>query len=230
YHEAGHALIARMLPNADPVHKISIVARGMSLGHTRQLPVEDRYLVSRSQFRDMLATLLGGHTAEELTFKEVTTGASDDIKRATDWAHRMVTDYGMSEILGPRTFGDKQELVFLGREISEQKDYGEKTANIIDEEINKLIIEARETARRILTENSAKLKTLAEALIAKETIEGAELDTLFGDGPAKPAAPHPKPTDAPATIEPQSQAETAGTPKKAPVPKLIPEQRPAAQS
>ncbi|MDD4859108.1 MAG: ATP-dependent zinc metalloprotease FtsH, partial [Dehalococcoidales bacterium] len=118
YHEAGHALIARMLPNADPVHKISIVARGMSLGHTRQLPVEDRYLVSRSQFRDMLATLLGGHTAEELTFKEVTTGASDDIKRATDWAHRMVTDYGMSEILGPRTFGDKQELVFLGREIS----------------------------------------------------------------------------------------------------------------
>ncbi len=228
YHEAGHALVARTLPNADPVHKISIVARGMSLGHTKQLPTEDRYLVSRSQFRDMLATLLGGHTAEELTFNEVTTGASDDIKRATDWARRMVTDFGMSDRLGPRTFGDKQELIFLGREISEQKDYGDKVADIIDEEINKLIMEACETARRILTENKPKLKLLADALIAKETIEGEELEALFSEvTPAKP----PKKvqvTDIPAPIEPVAGAEPAPTPKKAPtVPKFVPEQRPA---
>jgi cell division protease FtsH len=121
-----------MLPNAAPVHKISIVARGMSLGHTRQLPTEDRYLMTRSQFQDMLSTLLGGRIAEELTFGEISTGASDDIRRATDLAHKMVTDYGMSDKLGTRTFGNKQEMVFLGREISEQRDYGDDIANIID--------------------------------------------------------------------------------------------------
>jgi cell division protease FtsH len=178
YHEVGHALVAKMLPNADPVHKISIVARGMTLGQTRQLP-EDRYLMSRAQLQDMIATLLGGHTAEKLVFNEVTTGAYDDIKRATEYARRMVTDFGMSDKLGPRTFGDKQELVFLGREISEQKDYGEKVADAIDAEVNKIIQQAQETAKEILTKNRAKLELIAQKLIAEETLEGEELEALF---------------------------------------------------
>jgi cell division protease FtsH len=179
YHEVGHALVAKMLPNADPVHKISIVARGMTLGHTRQLPIEDRYLMSRAQLQDMIATLLGGHTAEKLVFNEVTTGAYDDIKRATEYARKMVTDFGMSDKLGPRTFGDKQEMVFLGREISEQKDYGDKLADAIDTEINRIIQQARDTAKEILTKNRSKLDLIAKKLIAEETLEGEELEALF---------------------------------------------------
>ena len=181
YHEAGHALVAKMLPNVDPVHKISIVARGMSLGHTRQLPTEDRYLTTHSQIRDMVATLLGGYTAEKLTFNEVTTGAYDDIKRATELARKMVTDFGMSDKLGPRTFGDKQELVFLGREISEQKDYGDKVANAIDEEVHKIIEHAHGVAKKILTENKPRLVHIAEKLVTEETVEGKKLEKLFGE-------------------------------------------------
>ncbi|MBA7494066.1 ATP-dependent zinc metalloprotease FtsH [subsurface metagenome] len=181
YHEAGHALVAKMLPNADPVHKISIVARGMMGGYTRLLPAEDRYLMTRSQIREMVATFLGGYAAEKLTFDEVTTGAYDDIKRATELARKMVTDYGMSDELGPRTFGDKQELVFLGREISEQKDYGDRVADAIDEEVGKIIQQARETAEKILTENKPTLVLLAEKLVIQETIEGEELEALFNE-------------------------------------------------
>ncbi len=181
YHEAGHALVAKMLPNVDPVHKISIVARGMSLGHTRQLPTEDRYLTTHSQIRDMVATLLGGYTAEKLTFNEVTTGAYDDIKRATELARKMITDFGMSDKLGPRTFGDKQELIFLGREISEQKDYGDKIANAIDEEVHNIIEQAYEVAKKILTENKPRLVHIAEKLVTEETVEGKKLEKLFGE-------------------------------------------------
>ena len=181
YHEAGHALVARMSPNADPLHKISIVARGMSLGHTRQLPTEDRYLLTRSQFKDMLATLLGGRIAEELVFGEISTGASDDIRRATDLAHKMVTDYGMSDKLGTRTFGNKHEMVFLGREISEQRDYGDDIANIIDEEVHNIVQTAYDTARDILENNRDRLTHIAQRLIAKETIEPDELDKLFNE-------------------------------------------------
>jgi cell division protease FtsH len=228
YHEAGHALVARMLPNADPVHKISIVARGMSLGYTKQLPTEDRYLVSRSQSRDMLATLLGGRTAEQLIFKEITTGASDDIKRATDWARRMVTDYGMSDRLGPRTFGDKQELVFLGREIAEQKDYGDKVADIIDEEVNKLIQDAYETATKILTENKSKLKLLARKLIEKETLEGEEMESFFKTLSLPGPKRRIKKTDIPAPIQPVPESEPVPQLKKVPgVPQLVPKQTPA---
>ncbi len=190
YHEAGHAMVARMLPNADPVHKVSIVARGMSLGHTRQLPTEDRYMLTRSQFLDMIATLLAGHTAEELVFKETSTGAADDIKRATDFARRMVTDYGMSASLGPRTFGDRQELIFLGREISEQRDYSEKIAEQIDEEVHKIIETAYQIARQTLADNMALLKRIAEALLEKETLEFDELEDLMKDV-APPKAPPP---------------------------------------
>jgi cell division protease FtsH len=204
YHEAGHALVARMSPNADPVHKISIVARGMSLGHTRQLPTEDRYLLTRSQFKDMLATLLGGRIAEEITFGEISTGASDDIRRATDLAHKMVTDYGMSDKLGTRTFGNKQEMVFLGREISEQRDYGDDIANIIDEEVHNIVQTAYDTARDILIKHKDRLAHIAQRLIAKETIEPDELEKLFTEpmdtietGAQEPPVSNPTPDTVP---------------------------------
>jgi len=226
YHEAGHALVARMLPNSDPVHKISIVARGMSLGHTKQLPIEDRYLTTRSQIEDMVATFLGGHTAEKLTFDEVTTGAYDDIKRATELARRMVTDFGMSDKLGPRTFGDRQELVFLGREISEQKDYGDKVADAIDEEVNHIIQHAQETAEKVLTENRPKLVQIAQKLIADETVEGKELEALF-DEPVPSPVSETKAAPAPAPAPVAAENKTKPVPKKArtmlpPLPKQAP--------
>ncbi len=228
YHEAGHALVARMLPNADPVHKISIVARGMSLGHTKQLPIEDRYLTSSSQIKDMIATLLGGHTAEELIFDEITTGASDDIKRATSLARRMVTDFGMSDKLGPRTFGDRQELVFLGREISEQKDYGDKIADAIDEEVHGIIERAKETARNILTDNQPKLELLAKTLIARETLEGEELEKVFEESAPQKRARKTKKEPKPVPVEPLAELERDSKPKTVPpVPHLVPEQNPA---
>jgi len=188
HHEAGHALVARMLPNADPVHKVSIIARGTMGGYTRLLPTEDRYLWTRSQFNDMLATMLAGHGAEDLTFGEMTTGSESDIEQATKIARRMVMEYGMSDRLGPRTFGRREELVFLGREVSEQKDYSEKTAEEIDEEVQGLIQRAYVVAKEILTQNRAKLVQVAEALIANETIEGEELEELFNK-PVEEAAP-----------------------------------------
>ncbi len=193
YHESGHALVAKMLPNADPVHKISIVARGITGGYTRLLPTEDRYLLTRSQFNDLLATLLAGHTAEELIFNEITTGAQNDIEEATKLARKMVTEYGMSDNLGPRTFGHREEMVFLGREISEQRNYSEKVAKQIDEEIRTIIKHAHDVARKILTENKPKLVQIAESLITQETLESDALEALFN----KPT-PSP-PLEAPAT-------------------------------
>jgi cell division protease FtsH len=229
YHEAGHALVSRMLPNADPVHKISIVARGMIGGYTKQLPVEDRYLHSRSYMKDMLAYALGGRAAEEIIFNEITDGAKSDIERATKLARAMVTDYGMSEKLGPRTFGHKEEMVFLGREISEQRDYSEEVARMIDEEVQSIIETAHKTARTILTKNRKKLERLAQELITKETLEGAELETLFGDlGLAKPTPPVKK-TTVPVPVKPVAEGEQVVRPKKAPaVPRLVPKQTPAA--
>ncbi len=179
YHESGHALVAKTLPNADAVHKISIIARGLTGGYTRLLPAEDRYIWTRSQFNDTLATLLGGHCAEVLIFGEMTTGPESDIEQATKIARKMVTEYGMSSKLGPRTFGRREEMVFLGREVSEQKDYGDKIADEIDLEVDKLIQHAYSVANDILTKNRGKLVQLAEALISSETIEGEELETLF---------------------------------------------------
>jgi len=223
YHESGHALVARMLPNADPVHKISIVARGMMGGYTRLLPTEYRYMLTRSQFKDMLATMLAGHTAEELIFNEMTTGSQNDIEQATKLARKMVTDYGMSDKLGPRTFGHKEEMVFLGREISEQRDYSEKVAQEIDEEVHSIIQHAYETAKRILTENKPKLVQISERLIAQETLEGEELDALFNESVPSPQ-PEAKVTPAPVPAEATTKAKS----KKAPiVPQPLPKQAPA---
>jgi len=187
YHESGHALTARMLPNADPVHKVSIVARGILGGWTRFLPSEDRRLWTRSQFHDRLAVSLGGRVAEEIAFGEVTTGAQNDLEEATKLARKMVTEFGMSEKLGPRTFGQRQELVFLGREISEQRDYSDKVAQEIDEEVHSIIQRAYDTARTVLTANKERLEKLAQELKAHETLDEPDLAKIFEDMAAQPA-------------------------------------------
>jgi cell division protease FtsH len=179
YHEAGHALAAKMLPNADPVHKITIVARGMAGGWTRFLPTEDRHLWTRSQFEDMLVVSLAGRAAEESAFQEMTTGAQNDLEQATKLARKMVTEYGMSEKLGPRTFGKREELVFLGREITEQRNYSEKVALQIDEEVHSLIQRAYLTARDIIARNVERLKLVAKELISIETIEESKFEELM---------------------------------------------------
>jgi cell division protease FtsH len=179
YHESGHALTARLLPNADPVHKISIVARGILGGWTRFLPAEDRHLWTKSQFDDRLAVSLGGRVAEEITFGEMTTGAQHDLEEATKLARKMVTEYGMSEKLGPRTFGQRQELIFLGREISEQRDYSDKIAQEIDEEVHSIIQRSYTTARQLLTANKEKLRQLAQELITRETLDEPDLNRIL---------------------------------------------------
>ena len=167
------------LPGCDRVHKVSIVSRGMALGYTMPLPEDDRYLKQRSKFTDELAGLLAGRAAEELVFEDVTTGASSDLERATRLARKMVTEYGMSDKLGPLTFGHKEELVFLGKEIGEQRNYSEDVARAIDEEVRRLITEAHDTALRILRDNKDKLISVARKLIEVETLEGKELAALF---------------------------------------------------
>ena len=179
YHEAGHAMVMDKLPHCDPVHKVSIVSRGMALGYTMPLPEEDRYLKHRAKFKDQLAGLLGGRAAEELVFDDVTTGAASDLVQATKLARKMVCEYGMSENLGPMTFGQKQELIFLGREISEQRDYSEAVAQEIDREVRGFIDEAHSRAREILTTYRDKLIALAQRLIEDETLEGAELEAML---------------------------------------------------
>ncbi|MCL1885883.1 MAG: ATP-dependent zinc metalloprotease FtsH [Dehalococcoidia bacterium] len=179
YHEAGHAVVGHMLKNLEPIRKVTIIPRGLAGGYTKPL-VEDRLYHTRSYIEDTLAMYMGGRVAEELTFKELSTGASQDIKEATDLARRMVTNYGMSDLLGPRTFGKKEEMVFLGREITEQRDYGDKVADQIDAEVNRIISEAHNKADKMLTENLAKLNQVAKTLLEKETIEGSEIDDLLG--------------------------------------------------
>ena len=179
YHEAGHAMVMGKLPHCDPVHKVSIVSRGMALGYTMPLPEEDRYLRHRAKFKDQLAGLLGGRAAEELIFNDVTTGAASDLVQATRLARKMVCEYGMSEDLGPMTFGQKQELVFLGREIAEQRDYGEAVAQEIDREVRRFIEEAHSRAKEILTTYRDKLVALAQRLIEDETLEGPELEAML---------------------------------------------------
>ncbi|MGZ3626343.1 MAG: ATP-dependent zinc metalloprotease FtsH [Ktedonobacteraceae bacterium] len=179
YHEVGHALVARMLPNTDPVHKVSSVARGQAGGFTMLLPTEDRYLWSKPQFEDMLAYALGGHVAELIIFGEVTTGASNDIERVTKIARSMVTEYGMSGRIGPMALGHKEELVFLGRDFGEQRNYSEQTAREIDEEIHRIIQEAFDKAYHVLLQNKTRLIMISERLIQEETLEGPVFESLF---------------------------------------------------
>ena len=183
YHETGHALLAHSLPNADPVHKISIIPRGRALGYTLTLPTEDKYLVTRSELIDQLAMLLGGRTAEELVFSEITTGDQNDIEKATKVARQMTMEYGMSEKLGPVTLGHKQEQVFLGRDFAAEPNYSDEVAFQIDQEVRRLVDEAHKEATRILTEQRDRLDTIAKILVDKETIGKEELLKLLDGDP-----------------------------------------------
>ncbi|MBN3032832.1 MAG: ATP-dependent zinc metalloprotease FtsH [Candidatus Saganbacteria bacterium] len=178
YHEVGHAVLSRVLTNADNPHKISILPRGMALGYTLQLPLEDKYLVTKDQALDQICVMMGGRVAEELIFHEMTSGAHNDLERATELAKKMVTEFGMSQ-LGPRTFGRKDRQIFLGRDIAEMKDYSEQTADAIDREIEKIIGDSYARARNILSQNRAKLEEIARVLIEKETLENSALESAM---------------------------------------------------
>ena len=179
YHEAGHALVAKLTPGTDPVHKVSIIPRGRALGITQQLPMDDKYTYSKDFLMKRLYVLLGGRAAEEIVLHQMTTGAGNDIERATDLARKMVTSWGMSEKLGPVTFGKKEEHIFLGREISQHKDYSEQTAVDIDEEVKRLVTEAYVVAKDLLGENVDVLEALAKKLLVVETMDGPEIDALI---------------------------------------------------
>lgn len=182
YHEAGHTLVGMLLDNTDPVHKVTIIPRGRAGGYTLSLPKEDRYYATRSEMLDELKVLLGGRVAEALVLKEISSGASNDLQRATSLARQMICEYGMSPELGPMTFGHRQDQVFLGRDIGRDKDYSEEVAAKIDKEIRKFIDEAYQKTESLLNENMDKLHLIADALIERETLEGEEIDQLMKYG------------------------------------------------
>src|SRR5438552_4983804 len=187
YHEAGHALMAKLLPGADPVHKVTIIPRGRALGMTMQLPTDDRHNYSKEFLYNTLAILLGGRVAEELVLHHITTGAGNDIERATDLARKMVCEWGMSERLGPLTFGKKDEEIFLGREIATRRDYSEDIAIKIDAEVKRLVLGNYERTKKMLRDNMAALKALAEALLEKEVLDAPEIDKIIqGAAPQVP--------------------------------------------
>ena len=179
YHESGHAVVAKLLPSTDPVHKVSIVSRGHALGYTLQLPKEDKHLTSRSDILNRLAVLLGGRCAEELAFSEMTTGASDDLSKASAYAVRMVTEFGMSDKIGPLSLKEPDREIFLGRDMSKGAGYSESTAELIDSEVKRIVLEAHAKARELLTANRQKLDVLAAKLMEVEFMSGDEIDALF---------------------------------------------------
>ncbi|KKQ56787.1 MAG: ATP-dependent zinc metalloprotease FtsH [Parcubacteria group bacterium GW2011_GWA2_38_13] len=179
YHEAGHALVSHMLPNTDPVRKISIISRGRAAGYTLKLPETDKYMTARQEIVEELSVLLAGYVAEKVVFGDITTGASNDLKKATDITKNIITQFGMSEKLGPRTYGERHEMIFLGREITEQRDYSEKIAEQIDIEISKTIANAQNKAHEILTKERTMLDTIANLLLEKETLDREQFEALF---------------------------------------------------
>jgi len=179
YHESGHALVAKLIPGSDPVHKMTIIPRGLSLGLTHYLPIDEKHTHSRGYLETKLVHLLGGRVAEKLVFNELTTGAGNDIERATELARKMVCEWGMSEKLGPLTFGKKEEEIFLGREIAKHRDYSERTAQDIDEEVRRIVDQAEEKAYQLLNMNMDKLHLLAKALLEKEILDGEEIERIF---------------------------------------------------
>ena len=210
YHESGHALTAKLLPNADPLHKVTIIPRGMALGITMQLPTEDRYLMTKAEIVDRIMVLLGARAAEELIFQENTTGAHDDLQKATTLARKMVMEFGMSPKLGPIALGKKHEQVFLGRDIVEERNYSEEVASQIDTEVRSIIDTCYANAYHLLETNIDKLHRLAEALLEKETVEAEEVERLLSDSPA-PSANRQTPADA---SLPDRAAAASSTPKE----------------
>jgi cell division protease FtsH len=200
-HEAGHALLTVTLPHADPIHKVTIIPRGMALGLTQQLPIDEKHNYSREYLEDQIAILLGGRIAEELTIGSITTGAGNDLERATDLARRMVCEWGMSDALGPLTFGKKEEQIFLGREIAQHQDYSEDTALRIDQEVKHFVTRNYERAQTILSEYKPRLLDMAEALLAHETLDAEQVKRLAAglplDEPTPAQGPPPPPAREP---------------------------------
>jgi cell division protease FtsH len=193
-HEAGHALLGVLLPKADPIHKVTIIPRGMALGLTQQLPIDEKHNYSRDYLMDQIALLMGGRIAEELTIGDVTTGAGNDLERATDLARRMVCEWGMSDSMGPLTFGKKEEQIFLGREIAQHQDYSEDTALKIDAEVKRIVSNNYDRATKILTEHKARLTDIADALLAREVLDADQVRRLaYGQPLDEPALTAPQP-------------------------------------
>jgi cell division protease FtsH len=216
--------VQRILPKCDPVQKVTFISRGMALGYTMALPTEDRYLQSKSEFEDKIAGLLGGNVSERMVFGDTTTGSSNDIEKATDLARRMVTEFGMSDRLGPLSFGKRDELVFLGREIGEQRNYSDEVAKQIDEEVRAIIDRARDRASQVLETHRDRLEALAQKLIAEETVDAAEFESLFSDLPPKEdlhglPKRRPEPPATPlvdeAPVKPQAKPKTTPAPHPA---------------
>ena len=216
YHEMGHALVGHYLPNCDPVHKISVISRGQALGYTISLPREDRFLQTRSALMDQMGMTLGGRAAEELVFHEITTGAANDLEKVTSTAKQMIMRFGMSEKLGPRTLGRNHDLPFLGRDMSAEPDYSDEIAREIDDEIRRIVEEAHERARQVLTEHMDDLHRISQILIERETIDKDEFERLLAGEPeesvfAEPIPPPPEP-------EPSKEPERKPAPQPRPFP------------
>jgi cell division protease FtsH len=192
FHEAGHALVAKLVPNADPVHKLTIVPRGMALGLMQQLPEADKHTYSRSYWLDQLAVFFGGRAAEEIVFGDINTGASSDIERATDIARRMVTEWGMSEAIGPLNYSSKDEHMFLGRDLGKSREHSESTQVSIDQEVKRIIEEAHHKALSLLREHESTLHRLAEAVLERETLDAEEISAIMR-GETLPPPPKPNP-------------------------------------
>jgi cell division protease FtsH len=194
YHESGHALVAKLLPGTDPIHKVTIIPRGMALGLTMQLPIDEKHTIPKAFLLNNITILFGGRVAEELVLNHMTTGAGNDIERATEIARKMVCEWGMSEKLGPMTFGKKEEQIFLGRDFTQQQDFSEGTAVEIDSEVRRIILESYHHAKDILSTNIELLHKLAQRLLEKEVLDGSEIDALvqeFGGNSGPPLSMTP---------------------------------------
>jgi cell division protease FtsH len=213
YHEAGHALVAAMTPGADPLHKVTIIPRGMALGVTMQLPIDDKHTYTKEYLEVMLTVLMGGRTAEELFLGHLTTGAGNDIERATEIARDMVCEWGMSE-LGPLAFGKKEEAIFLGREIAQHRDYSEDTAIQIDHEVKKIVNKSYERARYTLETNRESLERIAQTLLVREVLDANEVKLLI-EGKPLPEKPRTPPVAPPA---PATEPKPVGRPELRPAP------------
>ncbi|MEY5012024.1 MAG: hypothetical protein RLZZ253_3163, partial [Verrucomicrobiota bacterium] len=212
YHEAGHALLLELLENTEPLHKVTIIPRGPSLGSTMWLPQEDKYNMRRRELVDSLCVTMGGRVAEEIVFGDVTSGARGDIKQATGMARRMVCEWGMSEGLGMVEYGDHDDYVFLGRELSRQRDYSEATAQEIDREVRKLCDDAYERARKILLEKREALEAIAKALLEYETLDGSQIRDILEHGSMRNPPSAPRPRGTPPPLIPRDTAADSGFP------------------
>jgi cell division protease FtsH len=211
YHESGHAVVAKLLPKTDPVHKVTIIPRGRALGVTMQLPEQDRYSQDRDRLLNMIAVLFGGRIAEEVFMHQMTTGASNDFERATEIARRMVTQWGMSDVLGPMVYGENEGEIFLGRSITTHKNVSETTMQKVDAEIRRIIDEQYSLARRLLEENRDKVEAMAKALLEFETIDADQINDIMAGLPPRP----PKPAPAPPQQPPKPDAPGAAAPAAA---------------